>query len=185
MRSVVIFMLLIIAAILLPFACGDGAQPSDRLALTDKSPAIDGSTAAGEYSFTQDFANASLYAARNKDTISFAFRAATTGWVAIGVGSTVMNNAHIFIGYVKDGQPQLKEQLGAGHSHGDYNATDSGLINMAIKEENNATTLEVALHAQNVIRAGQQELPIIVAYGTQDSFMVRHSFRTAVVLQLQ
>ena len=56
---------------------------------------------------------------------------------------------------------------------------------MAVKEENNATTLEVSLRASSLIKAGQKELPLILAYSTQDSFMVRHSFRTAVVLQLQ
>jgi hypothetical protein len=173
------------AVFLLTISCGDGAKPTDLLTVTDKTPVIDGSVAAGEYSFTQDFTNSSLYAARSKDTVSLAFKAGVTGWVAIGTGSTVMNNADIIIGYVKDGQPQIKQQLGAGHGHQDTNKADSGILGMAIKEENNATTLEVSLRASSLIKAGQKELPLILAYSTQDSFMVRHSFRTAVVLQLQ
>ncbi len=185
MRSAVLLLFLSAAALLLPFSCGDGAQPSDRLTVTDKTPVIDGSVAADEYSFTQDFTNSTLYAARNNDTVTLAFKAGVTGWVAIGTGSTVMDNAHIIIGYVKDGRPQLKEQLGAGHSHHDDNMAASGILNLAMKEENNATTLEVALRADTLIKPGQTELPLILAYSTQDSFMVRHSFRTTVVLQLQ
>jgi hypothetical protein len=155
MRSAVLLLFLSAAALLLPFSCGDGAQPSDRLTVTDKTPVIDGSVAADEYSFTQDFTNSTLYAARNNDTVTLAFKAGVTGWVAIGTGSTVMDMAA------------------------------SGILNLAMKEENNATTLEVALRADTLIKPGQTELPLILAYSTQDSFMVRHSFRTTVVLQLQ
>jgi len=185
MRPVFYITVFIMAVLLLPFACGDGQGKSEGVVVSAKAPVIDGTVAAGEYSFTQDYRGCTLYAARNKDTITLAIKANTTGWVAIGVGSTVMNDAHIVIGFVKDGKPQLKEQLGAGHGHHDTSAADSGVLDMAIKEENGTTTLEVSLRAGDFIRDGQKELAVIIAYSSQASFMVRHSFRTGIVLQLQ
>ena len=84
------------------------------------TPKVDGKVAPREYAHTlsviYDTATVS-WAADSSGGLYLAVSAPTTGWVGIGLGAVVMDGAHIFMGYVKDGQSVTSEQVGLGHTH--------------------------------------------------------------------
>ncbi|MBN1799591.1 MAG: hypothetical protein JW822_13530 [Spirochaetales bacterium] len=185
MRLILCALCLSVLSCLLFFNCGNSPQSADGLAVTAHTPQIDGVVTQDEYSFKKEYAQCTLYAARKKQSVSFALVAQTTGWVSLGLGSKVMNNAHIIIGFVKDGRPQFKEQIGVGHGHEDLFVTESVVTDVAVKETDNLTTLEVELQTSGFIKDGQEELQLIIGYSGQDSFTDMHSFRQGVVLKLK
>jgi hypothetical protein len=176
-RGLLFFMLL--------YSCGNSPQTSEVLAVTDHTPRIDGVVTQGEYGFKAEYTGLTLYAARAQESVSFALTAQTQGWVSLGVGSKVMDNAHIIMGFVKGGQEQFKEQIGVGHGHEDLAITESLITEMAVKEGDNNTTLEVELRSSGIINQEQKELLLIVGYSGQDSFTSMHSFRKGIVLKLE
>src|SRR5208337_4349881 len=83
-------------------------------------PKVDGSVTPGEYSRSLSLVDGSVTVSWQADAsggLYVAVSAPTTGWVGLGLGSVVMDGAHIFMGYVKDGTPVFSEQVGVGHGH--------------------------------------------------------------------
>jgi hypothetical protein len=156
------------------------------LAITTNKTVVDGVVNPGEYSFTQDFGELSLYVNRTADALYLGAVGNTTGWVSVGLGSLKMDGATIFIGYVgADGKVQFKAQAGSGHSHKDVGGDVSGtIISYAMKEAGGKTTLEIALRPAAYVKAGQSALQIIYAQGTEKSFIPRHMLRGALSLAL-
>lgn len=152
------------------------------VATTATKPAVDGVLAASEYGAPLVVGKTSLAVARSADTLTIAVSAQTQGWVAVGIGSSRMDAATIFIGFVKDGKLELKPQVGRGHSHAD-DASDA-LIASAGKEENGLTTIELALKSAAFIAAGKKEIAVIVAYGAADSFTRMHAARWSGTVKL-
>jgi len=185
MRLMIAMLCLVVLSGLLLYNCGNSPQSAEGLAVTAHTPQIDGVVAQDEYGFKEEYAGLTLYAARRQESVFFALVAQSTGWVSIGVGSKVMNDAHIIIGFIKDGQLQFKEQIGVGHGHEDLAVTESLITDLAVKEADNITTLEVEVRASGIIKEGQKELPIIIGFSGQDSFTSRHSFRKGIVLKLK
>jgi hypothetical protein len=178
-------------AVLLSFvlltAIGAAAFSQEKsLAITTGKVSVDGVVSPGEYSFSQDFDSISVYAKRTADALYLAAVGDSTGWVALGLGSLRMDGSTIFMGFVdRNGTVQFKPQAGSGHSHRDVGAEVSAtIISYAMKEANGKTTLEIALKPAAYIKAGQKDLQMIYAVGTEKSFIPRHMARGALRLTL-
>jgi len=156
------------------------------VAITTNQTTVDGVVNAAEYSFSQDFGQMTVYVNRTADALYLAVVGTTKGWVAIGLGSLRMDGSTIFMGYVDSkGKVSFKPQEGQGHTHLDAGQTvESTVISSAMKEDGGKTTLEVALKPASYIKAGQTELDLIYAQGSDDSFTPRHMFRGSLALKL-
>ncbi len=151
---------------------------AQSLGVSDKEPTIDGVTGAGEYGYVKEFGAVTVFLQRTKDTLSIAVAGKTSGWVAIGLDSSRMDSAVIFMGFAADGKPQFTAQIGSGHGHGDADAqTAASVISYAVKEAGGKTVLELKVKSSPYIPAGGKELNIIYAMGSTDSFSPPHSFR--------
>jgi hypothetical protein len=109
-------------------------------------------------------------------------RAETEGWVGIGFKSKVMNKAEIVLGYIKDGKSYIFQQKASGRSHTDGKI--SYLISSGIRELSKFTTLELELSSGDLIQPGQQILPLIVAFGSDDSISQYHKQRRGLEIKL-
>lgn len=130
-----------------------------------------------EYELHFDQMGMQLYAAQDGGSLCLKIRANTEGWVAIGVGSKVMDGSSIVIGYVENEQPSIRMDLGAGHSH---RVLDEQVFSkIEIQEIDGLTILEAAIPMPD-----EDLLDIILAYGTADSFVSMHRARASYVLNL-
>ncbi len=182
-RSLSLFsLLLIIFALVGTLSFGQGKA----LATNTNAPVVDGVVKTGEYSFSQDMDQLSLYANRTADALTIGVVGATKGWVSFGLGSMRMDGSTIFIGFVgPDGKVQFKPQIGSGHRHSDASKdVASTIISYAMKQDGGKTTLEVALKPAAYIKPGQKALEVIWGVGTEPSFTPRHMSRGAVSLAL-
>jgi hypothetical protein len=163
-----------------------GAAFADSLAVTTTQPTVDGVVKAGEYSYSKDAQQLTLYVNRTADALSVAVVGKTAGWVAFGLGSLRMDGATIFMGYVQpDGTVQLKPQAGQGHSHRDTTKdVQDTILASAMTESSGVTTLEVTLRPDTYVKSGQSVLDLIYAEGSDDSFQPKHMFRGTLELTL-
>lgn len=178
---------LALVTVLLFLAGGTGFAQDASLAISGKATVVDGVVKADEYGFTRDFGQLKLSLNRSADTLWIGVVSATTGWVAVGLGSQRMEGATIFMGFVDAaGKVQFKAQVGSGHSHQDLTAKDvtDSIVSSTIKEEGGKTTLELALKAGTWVKKGQAALDLTFAVGGQDSFAPRHSYRGALGVKL-
>lgn len=179
---------LISAAILVLFVIVGASSfaQAKTLAITTNKTVVDGVVNAAEYSFTQDFGQMTVYANRTADALYLAVVGNTKGWVALGLGSMRMDGSTILMGFVDaSGKVQFKPQAGQGHTHKDAGQdVQSTIISYAMKLVDGKTTLEVALKPSSYIKAGQTELDVIYAQGTEASFVPRHMFRGALAIKL-
>jgi hypothetical protein len=137
-------------------------------------PRVDGRVAAGEYDKSisvVDGAATVYYQFDAGGGLSVAVSAATTGWVGIGLGSSVMDGAHIFMGYVKDGVPVFSEQVGAGHSH--HESRDRSADSSAASQAGGTTTIEFHVPAGKVPLTGTT-VPFIVAFSGAANLTTYH-----------
>jgi len=128
------------------------------------APTVDGKVVPGKYSHSLSLVDGDVtvsYDVATDGGMTFAVTAPTTGWVGIGLGSVVMDGAHIFMGYVKDGTPVFSEQVGSGHTHAPAPAALADAE--AVVQAGGVTTLEFHVPAGKVPVAGKK-LSIIVAY---------------------
>lgn len=130
-----------------------------------------------DYELHFDQSGMQLYAARDGDNLCLKIRANTEGWVAIGVGSAVMDGSSMVIGYIEDGEPSVRVDVGAGHSH---RISDENVFSkIEIQEVDGLTILEAAMPMPS-----ENTLDIILAYGTADSFVSMHRARGSFTLNL-
>jgi hypothetical protein len=159
-----------------------GAQTSGTLSLTTALPKVDGVIGAKEYTFTTDASGMRLGLSLSADTLFVALSGPTTGWVAVGLGSTHMDGAVMYIGFVGSDKEQLKVQQGSGHRHGDTDA--NAPVRYSLTESNGQTNLELAIKAASFIAKGQKKLDLIVAFGGADSFVSMHKARAGISIGL-
>jgi hypothetical protein len=169
-KLILIAMLGVCAAFLV--ASGISAS-SNGLRETTNTTVVDGVIEPNEYSYSHEFKESTLYLNWNSGKVYIAFVAETKGWVGVGFGSTMMNNSHIHIGYVDNGNPVFKEQVGKGKTHTDTDTTYVQSFEMS--EEKDDTTLELVFNESDIIQGGQQKIDFIIAYGKKDSFTQYHS----------
>jgi hypothetical protein len=174
-----------LAAVLCAFALcfsSTAASADDVLSISATKVTVDGTINPQEYTYTYAAKGLTLSLTRTASSLYAAVNADTTGWVTIGFKSDKMNNAEILIGYVKDGKGSLFEQLGQGRKHSDTNIPY--VKSFALTESSGKTSLEVELDAKGVISAGQKTLPLITAFGGDDTVTSYHKARTSVTVQL-
>lgn len=138
-------------------------------------PVADGVIAAGEYSLVRDLSGMKLHLSLSADgkTLGVGLVAPTKGWVAVGLGSRVMDGALMVLGYDAAGKPTVSEQRGAGRSHSPIGSSVLGAS--AVKETGEATTLEFSIPIAGLVAGGK--LGLVLAYGTPDNFTTRHAAR--------
>jgi hypothetical protein len=132
-------------------------------------PVVDGKVSPGEYaqSISLVYGDATLsYSADDSGGLYVAVRANATGWVGVGLGSTVMDGAHIFMGFLKDGKQFFSEQLGRGHSHQPSPALWADAS--AVGQEAGVTTLELHVPADKVRGLGNRIGFIVAFSGASD-----------------
>jgi DOMON domain len=137
-------------------------------------PKVDGRVTPGEYSRSisvVDGAATVYYQFDAGGGLSVAVSAATTGWVGIGLGSSVMDGAHIFMGYVKNGATVFSEQIGTGHSH--HESRDRSADSSAVSQAGGTTTIEFHVPAGKVPLTGTT-VPFIVAFSGSPDLSTYH-----------
>ena len=99
---------------------GAAAEDAGVPVAQEAGPVVDGAVAEGEYGVSLQYDGIVISLALVGDTLHAAAVAATTGWVAVGFGSDVMDGARILFSYVEaDGTVFFAEQEGKGHRHHD------------------------------------------------------------------
>jgi len=128
------------------------------------APVVDGKVSAGEYaqSVSLIYGDATLYyTVDDSGGLSVAVTGKTAGWVGVGLGSTVMDGAHIFMGFLKDGKQVVSEQLGQGHSHQPSPILWADAA--AVGQDSGVTTLELHVPADKIRGLGTK-IGFIVAF---------------------
>ena len=136
-------------------------------------PVADGVVASGEYAWQAALKDMKLSLSLSADssTLYVALEAPTTGWVAVGLGSTKMNNSFMVLAYVDKSGAAISEQTGAGFGHKEN--TLNILRTKATQEANGSTILEYSLPA--AAYTSWPSLKLIVAYGRSDNFTSKHA----------
>lgn len=151
-------------------------------AFGQESPVCDGVVSSGEYQVESDYGPMSLHASFGPEKIYLAVVGKTNGWVAVGLGSKVMDGATILMGYVTDGKEAFTVQRGVRHSHRD--ATAEGILAHAMSESGGTTTMELVLNRADFIKSDQTTLDLIYAEGISDNFVYYHMFRGSTALKI-
>jgi hypothetical protein len=126
----------------------------------------------GEYRFLQTFGDMrlGLFVSTDGKMLHVAIEAPTTGWVAIGLGSQVMNGAYIVLGASSNGKSIVTEQQGFGHGHSDQAAR---LVSAsAVSEIGGKTVMEFSIPAAKFVSG--PTLQCALSYGATDNFTERH-----------
>ena len=155
---------------------------TDTLTESAEAPVIDGKVNAGEYAITFEMGKGELYLASRDGMLHFAYSARTTGWVAVGFKSLVMDDAHIIMGLVEDGKSMIMEQKGTGHSHRKIEETLLG--DYMISEDGGVTVFEGEVDISSVAASDGKELHMIVACSLSDSVRSRHVERESFLVRL-
>jgi len=127
-------------------------------------PTVDGKISTGEYRRSISVLDGSAtlyYDVDGQGGLYLAVSAATTGWVGLGLGTGVMNGAHIFMGFVKNGVPVFSEQIGEGHSHRE--SPDKSADSFAVGQEGGRTTIEFHVPAGKLPIVGKT-INFVVAF---------------------
>jgi hypothetical protein len=158
------------------------AQNQPALTPSDSIPVPDGVVRAGEYQYSAVNSGMTLGATLGSDDkLYLSIQAATEGWVALGIGGTLMNDSRLFLAYDTGSKQVFNEQLGAGHTHGDV--ADPLVSKWAVREAGGATTLELALPASVAIADGKLEL--LFAYADTTSYAAHHKARGSLIIPVQ
>lgn len=147
------------------------------------NPLADGKIGPSEYAASRTDGKITIYWTVASDTIYMAVSAPTSGWVAVGLGSSRMNGATIFMGYVdENGNPMVTVQKGRSHTHSP--TSDVTPVAEVVGSANGTTVLEIAVRRSEVTQPGASRLDYIYAYSTAKNFRTRHVFRNASSLSL-
>ncbi len=145
---------------------------SKGLKKTSNMTKVDGIIQPAEYSYNYNFSDYKLYLNWNGDKVYIGVTAETEGWIGVGINSSKMNDAHIHIGFVDRGRVVFKEQVGKGKSHMD---TDVNFVkDFEMKEESGNTTMELEYNQNDIIKPGQKQIEMIMAYGKKDALTQYH-----------
>jgi hypothetical protein len=137
------------------------------------APVVDGVSEPGEYATTVNKGGMSVSFTLTPDKIYAACVSPADGWVSIGLGSTRMSGATMFIGYVDDsGKPAFAVKKWAWFALRDNNGVSP--ISWAVATSGGKTTLEIALNRNDFIPSGQGLLKYISAYANRKDFKTKH-----------
>ncbi len=148
--------------------------------------AADGIIKQGEYSGAQTYGQYMLYWRADGQLIYIGITAGTGGWVSLAIQpGTGMKDADMVIGFVKDGKAEIQDayctdNLGTHPSDTKLGGTED-IITFGGKEEGGSITMEF----QRRLDTGDKyDIPfkpginkIMWAYGSGDSFILKHSIK--------
>ena len=119
--------------------------------------------------------------------------APTDGWVAVGFDpSSLMKDANIIIGFIRDGDPEIRDDFGSWYTSHDSDESLGGSNDVIIRggsESGKKTEFAFALPLDSgdpndrALVEGKT-YSVILAYGTVDDFSTRHKKRTRVEITL-
>lgn len=173
---------LCIAAALFGLLLVSVASAQERLGVTSGQPQIDGIVSPGEYSLSVEIPGAVLHLNRTQKVLSIAVQSELEGWVAVGLGSTRMDQASIYIGYVDSGREVFAAELGKGHRHDGASVPQP--IAVRLKEDQSGTVLELGFPVSAFVPEGADSLGLIVANGRRDNLSGYHSTRRGLEIDL-
>ena len=162
------------------------ANSSGVVAPQESAPLIDGTVSNGEYGLSLQYDNIAVHLTIVADILYVGVDARTSGWVAVGFGSPLMDGAHILFGFVKrNGEVFFAEQIGHEHRHDDVSETL--VITHAVTEQDGVTTLEASLPAAFVRGSVNDRgtFPMIFAYSRRDSVRTVHRFYKSIELNFR
>jgi hypothetical protein len=192
MKPLFYFSALLMAG-LLAAACAKEAQPKLKappVSLGQDSPAkstapiVNGTVNKGEYNRTYNVGPFTLHVSRVKGNMYLGLSVNTKGWVAVGLGSPIMNGAVMFLGNVQNGKSGFTEQVGRGHRHSEVAEDKRTVITHAVREQGGVTTVEVECRAAQFVPDGTNEITVLIAYAADDSFATRHRERKSLKVRL-
>ncbi len=164
------------------FVMAFSLQAQAELSASSSIPTPDGTIGPDEYQFNTQVSGMTIGATLGTDGMVYlAIRANTAGWVALGVGGSVMNGSRLFLAYEKDSKKVFNEQMGAGHFH--HDVKDKVVTRWAVKQADGETTLELVLPASVAVSNGI--LHLLYAYSESTSLMSRHAARGSMSLAIQ
>ncbi|MCW5204741.1 DOMON domain-containing protein [Desulfobulbus sp. N2] len=121
--------------------------------------------------------------------------AKTTSWVGVGFNpSSKMKGAGFVLGYVKAGKVKVSDEYGDGENSHKSDKKLGGTDNVTViggSEKDGVTTVEFSLPPKSgeetdAVIQPEGETTVLLAYGEgRDSFKVKHTFRTAIKVNLQ
>ncbi|MDC7125674.1 MAG: DOMON domain-containing protein [Spirochaetales bacterium] len=112
--------------------------------------------------------------------ITISYEAPTEGWIAVGLGSPRMDGSTIFIGYSKKGEPFFEQHIGKGHGHRKIDQIN--YTNSSVTEADGNTKITFTVKKDTFLNADKKQIPVIVAFGTRDSFKSIHRYRDSSVI---
>jgi hypothetical protein len=177
----IVFICCFICIITNLFASGNGEIAPEVLEVSTVTSVPDGKIAEKEYSLSLEMDKMQLHISRDNEKVTFGV-VGDEGWISIGFGEPVMDNALIYIGYVKDGEVFMKNHIGKGHRHEE--ADIPSLIQYKFSEVDGITTFEGEIALSDIIPEGGTQLNIIVGCSNADNFKKRHSFRKGLSISL-
>jgi hypothetical protein len=168
--------------ILLAAASFAGAQSTLSLNQVTTLPQVDGVVSPREYSLAARADTMELNLLWTTSTLFIAVSGQTSGWVAVGLGSTEMDGSVMYIGFVTRDSMQLKVQQGDRHGHNDIGT--NAPVQYFLRETGGQTVLELALKTSDFIPNGQKKLDLIIAMGGSDSFLSMHKAKAGFTVSL-
>ena len=142
-------------------------------------PTIDGRIQKGEYEELTTLNGITFGAALARDGIlSLAISAPASGWVAIGLGTGIMDGSWIVMAYESGGKQAFSEQRGISHFH--QPIKDTRLVAREVRTVGGRTTLEFQVRLADFEKKGR--LPVILAYGRHADFRSYHEAHATTVL---
>jgi hypothetical protein len=149
---------------------------------TASKPVADGKIADKEYQTAADYGTAVLYASLDTSGVLYlAMKSSLKGWAAIGLGSTKMNGASMFMGYVANGKAVFSAQQGIGHSHDISNSFKP--LSEAMSLSADGTVYEFSVPLKDYMK--DAVVPMIIAASNQASFLAMHGFRASIDLNVK
>jgi hypothetical protein len=167
-------------ALIALLALGASFDLSAQTALSKSKtlPTVDGIVGGSEYQYSSTSANGIKISVTlgSDDNLYIAVEAATSGWVAAGVGGLVMNGSRLFLGAIQDGKPAFIEKAGIGHFYTD--AKTLVAQKWAVTTKGADTTLELCIPASAALYKGR--INAIFAYAKSPSFTTKHAAHTSI-----
>lgn len=129
------------------------------------------------------------------ESINIALSAPTNGWVAVGFNpSSVMKDANLIIGYIKEGEVTVEDHFGSGtfsHANDVELGGTRNITNISGSEEGKNTKIEFSMPLSSgdrydtALTPGEKHL-IILAHGSNnaDNVTSKHANRTKFVVTL-
>lgn len=127
------------------------------------------------------------------DKLAVKLAAETEGWMGIGFNpSTEMKDANFILAYVKDGETKIIDEFGDSDTSHVADEKLGGTADVALvggTEVGGLTTVEFTIPLKSADKNDREinvngDTVVLLAYGSRDSFKTKHTYRTALKVNL-